>query len=55
LTIEERKQMASKRLNLKKEIFNPNFLIMHSNFLNSEINALESESEDGEIDYVSKL
>ena len=40
LTIEERKKIVGMKLKIKSEIFNPNYLMMQANFLNSELTEL---------------
>ena len=54
LTLEERKTHAKKVLNLKRDMFHPNLMLMHSNFLQSEFRELSAKSEKG-FEYLTRM
>ena len=50
LTLDQRKALAKQFLHLKREIFHPNIMLMHSTFLSSELRELAHH--EGQMEYV---
>ena len=55
LSIEERRKVAMQLLNIKKEYFHPNLLLMSSNLLPSEKEAIENQGAEEDAKYVQAL
>ncbi|CDW84822.1 UNKNOWN [Stylonychia lemnae] len=53
LSAELKLKLIARKLKMKQEMFNPNYLIMNSTFLNSEIQALSQNEPEGQ--YISQL